>query len=441
MGTDPDTSLAGSTLGKYQLLEKIGSGSMADVYLANAPFIDRQVAVKVAKPLSADDEDSDELSQRVFFNEAQAAGMLKHPHITAIYDAGADAGYNYIVMEYVEDGRSLEDFTVANQLLPIDFVADIVYQAALALDYAHQNGVVHRDIKPRNILLTADSKVKISDFGIALVAGPEGGQLTENAGSPLYMSPEQILGETVGSQTDLFSLGVVAYQLLTGKHPFAESNLEAIQHRTLHSKPTPAQEYRAEVPDVFERILKRALTKDLKHRYRSGADLAGDVSLIHEFVSASAQVPQDEKFRLCRDLEFFREFSDAEIWEILNAAEWESKAAGERIINEGEQESCFYLVVDGEVEVRKGEQKLMTLVAGDCFGEMGMISGRARIASIVANSDMIMMRIKDSVIERTSINSQLKIQRQFMDALVERLEIATERIASLSDTNSEQDQN
>ena len=213
-------SLEGQALGKYQVLKTIGKGNMATVYLGQDPFVDRPVAIKVAADEYVNSSDNGPLYRQMFFNEAQAAGMLKHPNVTAIFDAGVDQDRYYIVMEYVYGGTTLDRFTSSQHLLSIKNLTDILYQCAMALDYAHRKGVIHRDIKPKNILITDDLEAKITDFGVAIVPHLQEGMAPEHAGSPLYMAPEQLRLEEATNQCDLFSLGVVAYELLTGKHPF-----------------------------------------------------------------------------------------------------------------------------------------------------------------------------------------------------------------------------
>ncbi len=431
--SDP-SDLEGTTLGKYRLLRKIGAGNMAAVYLGHDPFIDRPVAVKVARPDHLACSDSGEFYKQLFFNEAQTAGLLKHPHITAIYDASVDGLHYYIVMEYVHGGDTLDRHTSVNDLLPIGVVTAVLYQCAMALDYAHKRGVVHRDVKPRNILLTEDKEAKISDFGVAIAPGQPSAMAPEHAGSPLYMSPEQVRREQAMPQSDLFSLGVVAYELLTGKHPFHGENIDAIEHRILNTTPPPIRELRADVPGVYQRIIDKALAKKLRHRYKSGVDMAADIALVFDFLKESKyRLTQQEKYQQVGNLHFFKGFQDSDLWELINAAEWLRLAQGQDVVQEGQRDTSFYVLVDGEVAVRKSGRDIVRLYPGDCFGEMGLISRRPRTAGIVAITDLTVLRLRDTVIDRTSINCQLRFQRQFLLALIERLEHATERIATVGD--------
>jgi serine/threonine protein kinase len=431
MNDSDQSNIEDQSIGKYRVLRTIGSGSMATVYLGQDPFIDRPVAIKVAQDEYVHSDENGALYRRLFFNEAQAAGMLKHPNITAIFDAGVDRERYYIVMEYVNGGQTLEKYTSAENLLPIVTVTDIIYQCAMALDYAHKKGVIHRDIKPRNILLTDQYEAKITDFGVAVVPELQQDQTPEHAGSPLYTSPEQVRHEHASNQCDLFSLGVVAYELLTGKHPFDGRNIEAINHRILESRPTPLKELRSDIPDICQRIVDKALAKDPTYRYKTGLDMAGDISLVYDFLRRGEMQPsQQEKFVRAQDLAFFEPFQDAEIWEVINAAEWLQIRTGEEIVRAGEKDLSFYILVDGQVAVIKNETEIIKLSTGDCFGEMGMIAKRERTADIVARTDVTVMKVRASVIERTTVNCQLRFQHQCLIALIERLEYATEYISA-----------
>ncbi|MGR8918709.1 MAG: protein kinase domain-containing protein [Gammaproteobacteria bacterium] len=429
MSAIQDENLEGSTLGKYKIVQRIGAGNMASVFLGHDPFIDRPVAIKVARPDYVNENAGSEFYRRLFFNEAQTAGLLKHPNITAIYDAGVDRGFYYIVMEYVHGGKTLEGYTAIDNLLPLDKVTSILYQCAMALDYAHRRGVIHRDIKPRNILLTEELEAKISDFGVAATQGTHG-DAAEQAGSPLYMSPEQVRRDEISTQSDLFSLGVVIYEMLTGKHPFHAENIEAIEHRILNSPPPRLEHVRADIPGIYQRIVDRALAKKLSHRYKTGLDMAGDIALVFDFLKQPAvRLTQQEKYHRVEGLEFFKGFPDNDLWELINAAEWVRLSPGNEIVQEGQADASFYVLVGGEVRVNKAGRDIVRLFAGDCFGEMGLLSRRPRTSTITAIDDVTVMKLRDTVVDRMSINCQLRFQRRFLTALIERLEHATERLA------------
>jgi len=431
MESQAPADLEGRHLGKYRIVRKIGAGNMACVYLAQDPFIDRPVAIKVANLGQHGDDEDAQRHRQLFFNEAQTAGMLRHPNITGIYDAGVDADFNYIVMEYVPGGRTLDQYTKPDQLLPLEQVTSVLYQCALALDYAHRRGVIHRDIKPRNVLVSDSMDVKIADFGVAVSASAAQGTAEEWVGSPLYMSPEQIRLEQLTGQSDLFALGVLGYQLLTGKHPYEASNFEAIQHRILNTKPQPLSEFRADIPDIYQRIIDKALSRNLQYRYRSGADFAGDLSLVYDFLRDAARgVSQQEKFARISGLPFFKDFQDIELWELIHAGDWTLVNSGASIVQEGDIDASFFVIVDGVVRVEKNGHGLIELGLGDCFGEMGLLSGRERCATIVAATNATVFRIKGATIDRMSVNSQIKFQRSFLLALINRVEAMTEQMAA-----------
>ena len=219
-----------SRLGKYEVLEEIARGGMGIVFLGYDSFVDREVAIKVQHNDSVVGGDRAARNRKLFFNEAHTAGRLHHPNILSIYDAGVEGDICYIVMELIPEGNTLKPFCKPESLLPLDKVIELVFRCAKALDYAHRNGVVHRDIKPGNILVTPDMDVKVGDFSIALFTESDMSvtQPLGVMGSPLYMSPEQINDREVDSRTDLFSLGVLLYELLTGRHPFAAEKISIL---------------------------------------------------------------------------------------------------------------------------------------------------------------------------------------------------------------------
>ena len=244
-------------LGKYEIKEQVGRGSMGVVYKGHDPFTDQDVAVKVAMSESLNDKESGERYRRMFFNEAHTAGTLKHPNIVEILDAGVeeaeDGDHCYIVMELIEKGDTLKSYCNAKNLLPYELVVEIIFKCAKALDYAHRNGVVHRDIKPTNILITKSRDVKIADFSIAhlMTSDTTSTMPMGFVGSPRYMSPEQVQEDVITNQTDLFSLGIVMYELLTGKHPFAADSFSRLIHMIINETHPPLSTHRSDVCGKF----------------------------------------------------------------------------------------------------------------------------------------------------------------------------------------------
>lgn len=427
--------LQNRTLGKYDVIKEVGRGSMGIVYLGHDAFTGRDVAIKVALPEALQDEHGGTRYRKLFFNEAKVAGMLRHPNITSVYDAGVEEDICFIVMEYVAGGKTLHDHCQPDSLLPLDDVVRIVFKCARALDYANRKGVVHRDIKPRNILLTNEQEVKLADFSIALMAHTEATdtQVHGYIGSPLYMSPEQVLEENVGHQTDLFSLGVVLYQLLTGKHPFTGDTLPAIIHNITTRAHIPLTDLRPDLLPVLGHILDRTLKKSASARYKTGLDLAADLSLVFDHVKLfDEELSGRDKFDLVKELKFFTEFAEPEVWEIINASSWLEFDPNTEIIVEGEVDNSFYVIVEGEVKVMKRSQEVDLLSAGDCFGEMGFIAERERTATIIARSPVTALKVRASLIERASLHCQLRFHKVFLNTLVARLSYATERMTKLA---------
>lgn len=411
-------------LGKYEIQRQIGRGSMGVVYQGYDPFADRMVAVKVALSDSLKDRESGQRYRRMFFNEAHTAGMLKHPNIMSILDAGVDEEECYIVMELVEGGSTLKPYCRADKLLPVEQVIEIVFKCAKALDYAHRQGVVHRDIKPTNILLTPDMDVKIGDFSIAHIINSD----TTNTmplgfvGSPRYMSPEQVQEDSLSSQTDLFSLGIVMYELLTGKHPFIADSFSRLIHKIINEQQPPLSTYRSDLPEILERIIYHALQKSPSRRYTMGLNMAADLSLAFDYLEQPQEdIAEQEIFNAIRNMEFFREFQESEIWEIIRACIWQTCDTGEEIIVEGEIDDSFYIIVSGTVEVSKEGHVLGRLHAGDCFGEMSYLEKAGRSATIRAREPMQLMKINATLIEEISVECQLRFSRVFLKTLVRRL--------------------
>ena len=221
-------------IGKYYAMEVVGSGNMAVVYREYDPFNDQEVAIKVSHEKLDAMNFPETLTRKLFFNEAQAAGALIHPNIVRVLDAGEHHGSPYLVMDYVGEGATLEAFCKGNERLATHRIGEIIYHCARALDYSHRHGVIHRDVKPSNILVTAGGQAKITDFGIAQRDTFDETQISGLVGSPTYMSPEQIRQLDLNTQTDVYSLGVVMYLLLTGTPPFRASNVAGLMHAIIN---------------------------------------------------------------------------------------------------------------------------------------------------------------------------------------------------------------
>ncbi len=426
------TNTTPEKLGKYEVRDEIDRGSMGVVYLGHDPYINRPVALKVAFLDSLHDPESGERYRKMFFNEAHTAGLLTHPNVINIYDAGVDDDNCYIVMEYIEGGNTLKPYCNSDTLLPINKVVEIIFKCANALDYAHRQGVVHRDIKPSNILFTPDQDVKIGDFSIAHIYNADSTttQMGGMMGSPRYMSPEQLREEHVTNQTDIFSLGVVMYELLTGRQPFPADSFSRLVNTILNDEPPPMSDYRSDLPEALNEIVMKALEKDISNRYQMGLDFAADLTKAFDTLEKPKEdISAEEKFNSVKQLEFFTGFPDAEIWEILRASTWQDYNANDDIIVEGDMDDCFYIIVNGSVDVMKNASVIRSLDKGDCFGEMGYLAKTKRTATIKSPDHTSLMKINSTVISQVSLNCQVRFLKVFLRTLIHRLSATTEKIS------------
>ncbi|MBL1142896.1 MAG: protein kinase [Proteobacteria bacterium] len=419
-------------LGKYSVIEEIDRGSMGVVYLGHDPYIDRQVALKVAFLDELNDPESGERYRKMFFNEAHTAGLLTHPNVINIFDAGVDEDNCYIVMEYIEGGNTLKQYCTSDNLLPVNKVVEIIFKCANALDYAHRQGVVHRDIKPSNILITPEQDVKIGDFSIAHIHNADSTttQMGGMMGSPRYMSPEQLREEHVTTQTDLYSLGIVMYELLTGRQAFPADNFSRLVNKILNDEVPPMSDFRSDLPEALNKIVFKAMERNVVDRYQMGLDLAADLTKAFDNLEQPKEdISAQEKFDAVKKLEFFTGFPDAEIWEILRASTWQDYGSDDDIIVEGDMDDCFYIIVNGDVQVMKGHSVIRTLQKGDCFGEMGYLAKTKRTASIKSRNSTSLMKINSTVISQVSLNCQVRFLKVFLRTLIHRLSATTEKVS------------
>ncbi len=283
------------TAGRYQLREELGRGAMGVVFKAHDPTIGRTVAVKTMRLAEAHTGLShDELISR-FGVETRAAGLLTHPNIVVVYDAGEDNGLFYITMEFVQ-GRSLQAMIDEKQMFPLPRVLKLMEQAGSALDFAHQNNVVHRDIKPANLMITGDDVVKVTDFGTAKILQKGATQTGAILGTPSYMSPEQVKGKPVDGRSDIFSLGVILYELVTGEKPFPGQNVTTVIYKIVNEEPIPACELDESIHPGLNYVITKALNKDPELRYQTCRELAADLRNYKElgqggFDSATVVMP------------------------------------------------------------------------------------------------------------------------------------------------------
>jgi eukaryotic-like serine/threonine-protein kinase len=418
----------------YPVIRKLGEGATSEVFLCQDPFRGREVAVKRIFPESLRDPARGRLFRKLFFTEASLAGKLDHPHIAQIYDAGIGENSGYIVMEYVPGG-TMERFCAPENLLPVEHTVEIIFKCARALAYAHKQGVTHRDIKPGNLLYAAaPTDVRVGDFGLALNLGVETTQIT-GVGSPAYMSPEQIREELVDHRTDIYSLGVVMYQMLTGKLPFQGTNKFSMIYQITQFEPAPPSSHRHEVPEALDRIVRRAMHKDSRGRYQTADEFADElVEALQSGLGAQHRIVfgDADKFAALRNMPFFRRFAEPELWELVRVGLWERVAAGTELVREGDPGDFFCLLVEGEARVTKNRKLLTVLGPGECFGEMAYLSldRRERGATVTTSKDSHVVRIRIADLEKATVSCRSNVDRAFIGILVERLNLANTRLTS-----------
>jgi serine/threonine protein kinase len=395
-------------IGKYAIVREVGVGSTGTVYLSHDPYYNRDVAIKVYQGDLAD-ADKARTSRKMFLSEAQMVGMLQHPQLMPIYDAGEEDGHCYVVTEYVHGGRTLAAFCKAEDALPVDVVVEIVFKCAKALHYAHSRGVIHRDIKPSNILYTQEGDVRIIDFGIALVADSD---------------------KELTNRSDLYSLGAVMYELLTGSRPFRGGNLAKLMHQIVYATPPPIHTLRREVPEELEEVVAIALQKDPDKRFKSGLDFAAALTRVHQKLRArTGEMEQTEQMALLRKLKFFHDFSQSEIGEVQKASNWQNYVANEEIIREGDMDDRFYVVVAGSCAVERNGRIINHIGVGDCFGESTYLPGARRAASVRAEGSVTLLRVGATLLEQASASCQLRFNRVFLRSLIERLQSSEQATA------------
>ena len=416
-------------IAKYEIKRRIGRGSMGVVYEAFDPFVQRTVAIKVAHSAADMDTATRQKLREGFFAEVYSAGRMHHPSVVSVYDAGQEEDLNYIVMEFV-DGVTLQEYVVGNRSLTPNQVVDVIYQCAKGLDYVHREGIIHRDLKPGNIMLSNDGEVKIMDFSIAHVDVGFEGHDTEVQGSPMYMPPEQLSEEKrLVAQSDIYSLGAVMYALLAQKAPYKAGSLESLIYKISNLDPDPITEINPEVPQHIADIVEKSMQKILYDRYESAHQLAADLSnSFGRLRGVGERIDMQEKWKTLRYLAFFKDFSDEQITEVVNASDWTEFKKGEVIVTEGEQETAFYIIAKGGVEVVKNEKVVGMMKQGDCFGEIAFLTRQPRNATIMARTEVSLMRVSTSLMEQASTETQLRYYRIFLENLIARLSQATDKL-------------
>jgi eukaryotic-like serine/threonine-protein kinase len=415
-------------VGKYDVQKLLGKGATGTVYLARDTFTGREVALKTIEPEVFRDPEFGTVYRSQFLQEASLAGKLRHPHIVAILDAVVAEDSGHIAMEYVTGG-DLSKHAATEHLLPVADVLQIGFKCCGALEYAAQQGIVHRDIKPANIMLAADTDIKIADFGAASLKRSQH-VTTTRMGSPYYMSPEQLQSKPLTFHSDMYSLGVVLYELLTGRRPFLAENMPALMDKIIKLNAVPPSEVRRDLPREIDAVVLRAMKKSPEQRYPSWAEFAAALSKLGEQVLPRGAIPDSEKYVALKTVTMLATLSDYEVWELVRAGRWSRVDKGKVVVREKEPGSSFFFLAKGQAKVTLQGRLLNMLNDRECFGEMAYISGGAerRHATVESMTPLLLAEFAPAALEKMSLGAQLQLTRAVVRNVVDRLELANKRI-------------
>ncbi|WP_457418433.1 serine/threonine-protein kinase [Roseateles sp. P5_E7] len=428
-------------IGRYQVLKRLGEGATSDVFLARDPFQSQDVAIKRMRtwaPLP--DTPASDFSNRFFSAEAALAGRLHHPNVVAILDAVAEASSPYLVMEYVP-GVTLKHFCRSDRLLPLDQIVEIAFKCAMALGYVYRQGLIHRDVKPANLLAVLDGSgqvvdVKVSDFGSALNLHADSTQI-HRVGSLAYMPPEQIEGADVDCRADIYALGAVLYHLICGRPPFDAPHQMALMHQIYHQPPLPLVGQREGVSEALDAVVQRALAKGPHDRFADwdsfAQALSGLVSSQQVPMNRLGEVRDSERFNMLRALEFFADFGDVQLWEVVRRARWKRYPLGHALFKRGQEGSSFHIIARGEVQVYRDNRLVATLGQGTSVGEMAYLAPnpdlRKHSTDIKVTQECTTICFEPESMSQLSPECQHRFDSAFIRVLVRRLHAAHEALA------------
>jgi serine/threonine protein kinase len=418
-------------VGKYDIQKALGKGATGTVYLAKDTFTGREVALKTIEPEVFRDPEFGAVYRSQFQNEASLAGKLRHPHIVAILDAVVLEDSGHIAMEYVKGG-DLSRYVTPDKLLPVADVLQIAFKCCGALEYASKEGIIHRDIKPANLMI-AEGKgtdVKISDFGAAYLRKSQVVQ-TASMGSPNYMSPEQIEGKQLNFQSDMYSLGVVIYELLTGQKPYTAASLELLLKKIQSQDPTLPSKLRTDLPKSIDAVVLRAIAKKPEHRYPSWSEFALELARVGQLVLPPGTVPDSEKYVALKKVAMLSELSDMELWDLARAGDWARVPANATIVRENTKGRSFYFIGRGQAKVTMQGRLLNMVNEGECFGEMAWIRGgdMMRHATVDSMTELLVAKFRPEALAKMELSAQLHLTRALVRNLVDRLDLANTRLA------------
>jgi hypothetical protein len=424
-------------IGKYRVLNKIGDGATSEVFLCRDDFQGRTVAIKRVKPSLIGDLPNG--GAHSFAAEAALVGRLQHPNVVKLFDAVDDPVAPYLVMEYVA-GSTLRPHCRSDQLLPLEQVIELAFKCAMALSYVYRQGLIHRDVKPANLLTVLNNGVitdiKISDFGSVLNLASDVTQVYR-VGSLAYMSPEQLDGTTLDCRADMYSLAAVMYHLIAGRPPFDGQVQSAMMHQIFNVQPTPLTTLRSNLNPEVDAFVMRALSKRPDERHGNWEHFA---QALAQLVSKQ-QVPRgpmqgmldSERFNLLRKLDFFAKFGDVELWEVVHRAKWQHFNFGHALYRKGEEGRTFHIIAQGDVEVFRDGKKVAQLGTGTSVGEMAYLAPnpelRRHSTDVIVTNSVTTISFTPETLAQVNPNCRHLFDEAFIRVLVRRLHAAHEALA------------
>ncbi len=427
-----------SHIGPYEVRARLGEGATSEVFLARDNFRERDVAIKRVRIGQVFDSQLGRFQSSFFAAEAALVGRLQHPNVVQISDAVPDPAGPYLVMEFVP-GCTLRRFCRADALLPLAQVVEIGFKCAKALGYVFRQGLIHRDVKPANILAVTDGNhvidVKISDFGSVFALDSDRTQVYR-VGSLAYMSPEQLDGDPLDCRADMYSLSAVLYHLIAGRPPFDATQQAAIMQQIHHAEPPPLKTLRDGVPEALHDLVHRGLAKDAQQRFATWDDYAqalSDVATQSVPRASAREVLDSERFTLLRSLEFFRDFGDVELWEVVHRATWQRLHFGHALYRKGEEGNSFHILAQGQIDVYRDGQRVAQLSAGASVGEMAYLAPnpalRRHSADILVTEPATTISFTPEAMKHLTLNTRHRFDTAFIHVLVRRLHAAHEQLA------------
>jgi serine/threonine protein kinase len=417
---------------RFEMKKLLGRGSSGEVHLAFDTYAQRDVAIKMTRSNLFEDPIAGKRNRKMWLNETRLAGKLKHPFIVQIYEAGSTDDFNYIVMEYMAGG-SLKQFVSPEKLLPINKLIDILYKVCNALDFATKMGVLHRDVKPANVLLGVDGDVKLTDFGAAFSVESDLTQV-DMIGTLPFVAPEHFRKALPSQQNDIYAVGVMAYQLLTGRYPFTAQTPEDLIYQKLHEEALSLETWRCDIPMALRFAVHRAMHPDRELRYSNWRAFFDDL------VAALPQIaiPEDSRFdssrfNFMRKFNFFEDFTDTEIWEVLDISRLLTMGTGKTIIEEGKMGNNLFIIAKGEVVVSKNGKEINRMKSGECFGEIGYMDEirHMRASSITATTALELIEIEGKSLRLASDALQSRIAKTLLTHLVAQMRNSDQKLFAM----------